>query len=40
MDSIELQEQKGSDPEGSPQISWCRECTQGHLAMTQRGPQD
>ena len=31
---------KVSDPEDSPQISWCREGTQGHVAVTQRGPQD
>ena len=30
----------GSATEGSPQISWCRECARGRLAMTQRGPQD
>ena len=31
---------KRSEPEGSPQISWCREGAQGDLAVTQRGPQD
>ena len=40
MSGTYIRREMGPDTEGSPQISWCREGAQGHLAVTQRVPQD